>query len=102
MVILLRTFFRTAPDGAVLFRFRYTGPHRAWLIPRRCPRMSAPCSSSSTARAKARSGSEYFPPSEKESVVTFIKPTTIFFSPRPGFSHGAFHIEAFSNMRVLT
>ncbi len=36
--------------------------------------MSAPSSSNSTARAKARSGSEYFPPSEKESGVTFNTP----------------------------
>src|ERR1017187_30944 len=36
--------------------------------------MSAPCSSSSMARAKARSGSEYLPPSENESGVTFSTP----------------------------
>src|ERR1700674_2130837 len=44
-------------------------------------RMSAPSSSSSMARAKARSGSRYFPPSENESGVTLSTPMTSVRSP---------------------
>ena len=45
------------------------------------PGMSAPCSSSSTARANARSGSRYLPPSENESGVTFNTPISNVRSP---------------------
>src|ERR1700682_1727118 len=43
--------------------------------------ISAPCSSSSIARKKARSGSRYFPPSENESGVTLSTPMISVRSP---------------------
>ena len=44
--------------------------------------MSAPSSSNSIARAYARSGSEYLPPSENESGVTFSTPIRMVRSPK--------------------
>ncbi len=53
--------------------------------------MSAPSSSSSMARANARSGSLYFPPSENESGVTFRIPITSVRSPSCRVLSRSFH-----------
>ena len=53
--------------------------------------MSAPCSSISIARAKARSGSWYLPPSENESGVIFNTPMISVRSPSAMSRFLSFH-----------
>ena len=61
--------------------------------------MSAPCSSSSRARAKARSGSAYLPPSENESGVTLRMPMMSVRSPKLDLALLQLPVVAFSHGR---